>query len=278
MHDWMFEPGHDPLPLTLPEQPWTSDQGVAPWLSPLPAEDFETWLPMPQAKTDLGDVGPMFIEGDAHTIDDVIVPWRPYSGGGYYDGGGYSQGWDGHDTSQPWDRDPPPDTYDACEDRRADTIADQINNVIGSKPDSDRVEYGALIWRDDSGQLQFTNVTPGNNGHWVPPSAPTGGGFHSWSQVVGYVHSHPTQVYQNGQWIDVPPESRFDRPSSGDWQTADFYISQGASAENFTVYVSYNGQIKEFDSRMNTNQSRSTAPMAGHGIESGSYQPGASCP
>jgi len=261
MHDWMFEPGGELL--TLPEpQPYAPEDSS--WFAATPGgeDDWLVSLPTPSSLPDI----------------EVPPPPRP-TPGQFYNPGDYG-GWDGHDTSEPWVPEyppPPPDPYDACEDRRADTIAEQINNIIRSKPDSDRVEYGALIWRDDSGQLHYTEVTPGDNGQWVPPAPPAGGVFHSWSQVVGYVHSHPTQVYQGNEWVNVRPESHFDRPSSGDWRTADFFIAQGASLENFTVYVSYNGQIKEFDSRMNTNQSRSSAPMAGHGIESGTYQPGASC-
>jgi hypothetical protein len=145
-------------------------------------------------------------------------------------------------------------------------------------PDSNRIEYGSLIWRDNAGHLHYTTPTAGTNGQWNPPSAPTGNGFNTWSQVVGYIHSHPTEVYQNNQWITVPPESHYELPSSGDWDTADFYIRNGANAFEFSIYISHNGQVREFDLRSNTGESRNRNDQSpGHGIESGDYRPGTTC-
>lgn len=225
-------------------------------------------------------------DGEETEVDEIIVigdrdddPWgwqpgdplpNPDGGGEPPDYGGGDQG--GAET-------PPSDRpFSACEDRRADTLADEINNLIQQMPDVARTEYGALIWRDSAGMLHYSPVTPGTNGEWNPPQSPSAGGFSSWSQVVGFIHSHPTQVFLNGEWVSVPSESHFEQPSSGDWLTADFYISQGASANKFTIYVSYDGQVREYDSRSNTNQSCNplTHP-AGHGNESGDYTPGATC-
>lgn len=232
--------------------------------------------------------GPLFGAGDGEEteVDEIIVigerddddpwGWQPGDPIPNPDGNGEPPG---SGSGNEGTGTPPSDRpFSGCEDRRADILADEINNLIQQMPDIARTEYGALIWRDSLGVLHYSPITPGTNGEWNPPLTPAAGGFSSWSQVVGFIHSHPTQVLINGQWISVPPESHFEQPSSGDWLTADFYISQGASANNFTIYVSYDGQVREYDSRSNTNQSRNpqTHP-AGHGNESSDYTPGATC-
>lgn len=80
MHDWMFEPGPDPLSLTLAEQPGSPDPGTAGWLSHAPADDFETWLFETQPKGDFEDFGPMFLgeepppeDDGASELDEVVV-------------------------------------------------------------------------------------------------------------------------------------------------------------------------------------------------------------
>lgn len=242
--------------------------------------DDEFWTDVSQTTQSNGL--PPSGEDDVTELDPVVVIG---DGGGGSGGGGTGSGGPGGDglpgdhdeiDEDPGQLDRP---YDACEDRAADTLADKINDLIKSKPDSNRIEYGALIWRDADGQLHMTEVTPGNNDRWFPPSEPTGNGFDSWSQVVGYVHSHPTEVYRDGNWITVTPESHYERPSTGDWVYADSLIAREASANNFTIYVSYNGQVREYDSRSNTTQNRDiNIPMAGHGNESGDYSPGTNCP
>lgn len=202
--------------------------------------------------------------------------WYPPlpGGGGGGDGGGGGGGY----------QDPRPD-YDDCDDRASDTKAADINDEINDKPDSNTREYGALLYRDANGDIQRTRLLSGDNWSLTELAGllPADLGFDSWDQVVGLVHSHPTMnnvgTEANPIWLPSTPESHHDRPSSGDWVNADFYIRNGANEENFTLYISHDGVIKEYDAFDNKTESRDiTIPRGGHGAESGDYNPGATCP
>lgn len=178
--------------------------------------------------------------------------------------------------------------HDPCEDRQADTLAELLNAELNEKADKDRIEYGALIYRDENGDLQHSDLIPGENGLWtgMEGTTPEDFGMTSWSQVVGIFHHHPTEVYLESvnQWVDVTQsacsDSNFDLPSSGDWATVFSFINDNsASLNNFTIYVSFNGSIKEFDAIDNQLESRDPNDgRGGHGVESEDYDPGESCP
>lgn len=235
-----------------------------------PLVEVPVYVPPIDDTTDLGEI----------VVTGEVGPWwfngtRPpnVGGGGSGGGGSYDQAAMAafHQNRQ----------WDDCEDRRADTLAEQINREIQQKADRNRVEYGAIIWRDVNGDLQRTALLTGDNrsvtGFSQPPNMI---GFSDWSQVVAYVHSHPTEFNVAGTqtWLPVPDTANFDQPSRGDWRTADFYIGFQASLQNFSVYVSYNVQIKEFDSRHNVLESRDVnVPAGGSGTESGDYRPGTGC-
>lgn len=209
-------------------------------------------------------------------LGEIVVtgsPWRVAD----YNPGWYD--WDGYDTSQPepppW-QDPRP--HDACEDRRADTLAAQINSEIASQPDSARREYGALIWRDDDGNLHRTALRPGTNGSVPWPADPNEVGLDSYSRVVGMVHSHPSEVNLGTdaapQW--VPASHGWIH--GGDWAAADGWVRMhGLSFENFTMYIAYQGQMREYDYRDNLLVPRNAQTDSGS-VESGDYNPGQACP
>lgn len=213
---------------------------------------------------------------DETRVDDVIVTGTPPSGGGGYDPGWYD--WDGYDTSQPeppqW-QDPRP--YDACEDRRADSLADDINREIASQPDSGRREYSALIWRDDDGNLHRTRLVAGTNGSAPFPADPTELGIDSYSRVVGMVHSHPSEVNlgtdASPNW--VPASHGW--MHGGDWDVADDWVNNHRLSEaNFTMYISYQGQVREYDYADNRSVSRQELTDRGS-VQSGDYNPGQAC-
>lgn len=278
MHDWMFEPGHDPLTLTLPEQPWSPDLGTATWFPPAPADDFQTWPSAPDVKGDLSEFGPMFsdAEGGAHELDEVVVTGRRVEGfptavqitiGDHFELPSVEVGGAGG-----WS--PPPNPYDPCEDRAADTLAEQINDEIAAQPDSDRREYGALIWRDDAGNLHRTALVPGTNGQVDWPANPSVLGLDSYSRVVGMVHSHPTMVNLGGQWVFASHTGIH----GGDWAAADGWVTMhNLDQANFTMYISDRGIIREYDYADNTSNSRQADRDQGS-VESGDYNPGPSCP
>lgn len=95
MHDWMFEAGGEPL--TLPEpQPYAPED--APWFAATPGGE-DDWLTPLFTATRLPDI-------------DVPPPPRP-TPGEIYNPGDYG-GWDGHDTSEPWLPEYPPQDDDDC--------------------------------------------------------------------------------------------------------------------------------------------------------------------
>jgi len=282
MHDWVFEPGPDPLSLILAEQPGSPDPGTANWFPPTPADDFQIWLSETQPKGDIDDFGPMFIEGEsggdddgADELDEVVVTGSRIERfptavqvtiGDHFElpsievgGGGWS---------------PPPNPYDPCEDRAADTLADDINDEITRQPDSDRREYGALIWRDDAGNLHRAALVPGTNGQVDWPANPSVLGLDSYSRVVGMVHSHPTTVNLGGQWVSASHTGIH----GGDWAAADGWVTMhNLDQANFTMYISDRGAIREYDYADNTSNLRSERTDRGS-VESGDYNPGSSCP
>ena len=209
--------------------------------------------------------------GDSGWGDWGWGDWGDYGGGDGGGGGGHSP-------------DPRPD-YNDCQDRKADTIARDLNAELATKPDSNRIEYGALIYKDENGVLQRTELTGSSGDRWTGMEGkfPEDFGMTSWSQVVGIFHHHPTEVLQNGEWIDITDPvysaSNYDKPSSGDWLTTfDFINTNGANLDNFTIYVSFNGIVKEFDAFNNASESRNPNDASGgHGTESGDYRPGTQC-
>ena len=287
MHDWLFEPGPDPLSLNLAGQPGSPDPGAANWFPPAPADDFGSWLFGNQPKGDLDGFGPMFVEGEgegegddddggAHELDEVDVTGSRIERfptavqvtiGDVFElppvevgGGGWS---------------PPPNPYDRCEDRAADTLADDINDEITRQPDSDRREYGALIWRDDAGNLHRTALVPGTNDRVDWPADSSTLGLDSYSRVVGMVHSHPTMVdLGGGRWVSATHTGIH----GGDWAAADGWVTMhNLDRANFTMYISDRGTVREYVYADNTSNSRSVRTDRGS-VESGDYNPGSSCP
>lgn len=265
MDDWMLA-GIDPLPPTLPgEQPYAPEDGGAAWFQPT------------VAKGGFNDFGPMFVgaDEDPAELDEVVVTgsrdgWEflPLYDNGFdietpiYSGGG------GVETT-------PPNPYDPCEDRAADTLADDINDEIARQPDSDRREYGALIWRDDAGNLHRTALVPGTNDRVNWPADPSTLGLDSYSRVVGMVHSHPTMVdLGGGQWVSATHTGIH----GGDWAAADGWVTMhNLDRANFTMYISDRGTVREYDYADNTSNSRTARTDQGS-VGSGDYNPGSSCP
>lgn len=229
-------------------------------------------------------------DGDVTDLEDVVVigdrpdeddgGWQPGDpipnpdGGGDPPPGDGGGGGGGPPREQPTDR-----PHDACEDRAADTLADDINDEISRQPDSNRREYGALIWRDDAGNLHRTALVPGNNSNVPFPANSNELGIDSYSRVVGIVHSHPSEVNLGTDaapnW--VPASEGY--MHGGDWVAMDGWVSQNnLSINNFTVYISYQGQTREYDYADNRDPALRAALDSTGSQESGDYNPGATCP
>lgn len=213
-----------------------------------------------------------------HQVDDVIVnqprdedpdpdpydDWwetEPPGGGGAPPGGGTAGGGD-PPPPPPTD----PDPYSPCDDRKADELAEEARQRIANQPDSSTREYGFLIWRDAQGNLHLSNIIHGDNNALTglnPSSVPSDFGFSSWNQVVGIVHSHPEVRNVPGPngtttTVTVQPSDGHHLPNQDDWAWPDFFVSQHASAANFTQYIVHAGQVYEYDLRDNKVGSRQT--------------------
>ncbi|MDO1558001.1 hypothetical protein Q0812_00990 [Brevundimonas sp. 2R-24] len=264
MSDWWFEDGG-----------WRPHGLQDAWIdvnsplaeAPPPADPYAATAKSPAWTDD----GPQFSwndeDDDVTEVDGITVtgnPITPWDGGG--GGGGGGPGSPDSDVDQLDPNAPPlperPEGWSECDDRRADELARSIRDEIRNMPDSDRREYGALIYRDANGQLQRTTLMPGTNSGWTalnPASQPGDFGLTSWSQVVGVVHSHPTErEISPGVWVTVQPTDSHHLPNSGDWQWPDFMVSQGASSAMMRIYIVHGGDEYEYDMYQNTAGARQT--------------------
>lgn len=182
---------------------------------------------------------------------------------GDYDSSWYD--WDGYDSEQsPYVPSGPdrPDEWSECLDRRVDDLAELAANLINQLPDSDRVEYGYLIWQDGSGQLHLSSRISGDNHSLTglnPASVPSDFGFTSWDQVVGIVHSHPTlRERPDGSWVNIDSSDNHHLPNTGDWEWPDFFVEQGSEGDTFRQYILHDGALYEYDSYENQQGDRQT--------------------
>lgn len=245
--------------------------------------------PLESAGGKLPDISALFVADTQ--VDDIIITAE--GGGGWWDhfpynpwpttsGGGGGGGGD-PDTMQE------PEGYDRCQDREADALAAEINAEIAAQPDAARREYGSLIWKDASGALHRTPLIAGTNQrvNWGGALNPAQG-FTSFSQVVGVVHSHPTEIESEegaGDWHAPDSTDHFELIWAGDWRSADGFVfgdpqdpADDADWANFTMYISYQGEVREFDWWQNMLRSRDPISHPnGEGTESGDYDPDGTC-
>lgn len=219
--DWLFEgpAGHD-FPETDFDRPDGRDESLSDILQARRADltdplagfgggKLDLWAP--QRIADGGNPGDILVTGDRDKWWEDLFD-QPGGGGGSSGGGGGGGG-----------ELPPnePDLYDACDDRKSDSLAQSINDEIQGKPDKDTREYGALIWKDAAGNVHRTALVPGTNGRVPWPSDPGELGLDSYSQVIGMVHSHPTLVNLG---TDAQPNwvsASYTGIHGGDWVAAD---------------------------------------------------------
>lgn len=192
---------------------------------------------------------------------DIVVTANPGDDGGYYppmpgwDGGGDYGDWGGGgggdggggggDTGIPYSP-----GFDPAMDDRADALAAQLGAQIAAMPDADKYEYGALIWKDASGNLHTTTIERGTT-NTTPLGAMWGQvDFANGGQVVGVIHSHPT-LYNAGS-ADVPnwqPATQGGTLSSGDFdQMLDRAAGNvpGFDAANSRSYLVYGNVVSEY--------------------------------
>lgn len=181
--------------------------------------------------------------------------------------------------------DPYAGLYSACTDRKADIRADEVSTELAGKSDSNIREYGAIMWKDSAGNVHMTALFPGTvdaQGNrslpYLSDSFLASLGVPSVTQIVGVIHSHPTHYVGQGGGTGAlrNPADRADLPSHSDWYATRDLVVRGADASNLTVYISYQGTVKEFDQKDNWVTSHTSG--VGAGVESGDYNPGQTCP
>lgn len=241
--------------------------------------DDEFWTDVSQTTQSNGL--PPSGEDDVTELDPVVVIG---DGGGGSGGGGTGSGGPGGDglpgdhdeiDEDPGQLDRP---YDACEDRAADTLAQEINDEISRQYDSAWNEYGAFIWRDDDGNLHRTRLVPGNS-QFVPfPDDPTELGIDSYSRVVAVIHSHPTIENRGTDESPVWRAVTFGWIHGGDYsEFREFVTNNNIDRNNFSMYISWGGENREYDWSENSNSSLENSVDDEGFVESGDYNPGSTC-
>lgn len=161
------------------------------WLVPLSNEGEVTLPPLPPV------------------TPNTRTPGQVYNDGDY-------GGWDGHDTNAPWEQPPeqppedPPEEPNDCRDRAALKIQQEIKD----KPDDNRKEHIAIVYRDGNGVMQSSPAFAGSRGQANMAEVQTWMNANgvSVNQITALVHNHPRAVY--GTTSEDVAINRY--PSGGD--------------------------------------------------------------
>lgn len=144
-----------------------------------------------------------------------------------------------------------PAEWSDCDDYEIDYKARVAAFLIKALPDSARTEYGYLIWEDSSGNYHLSNLIVGDNNALTglnPTTTPSSLGFTSWDQVVGIIHSHPTErLLPDGTWITVPASANHHLPGIDDWAWPDFFAQQGTNDSMIRQYILHGSKLAEFE-------------------------------
>lgn len=134
-----------------------------------------------------------------------------------------------------------PSDFDHQQDNTVDNVAAQVANVLASMPNVATQEYGAVLWKDASGNVYSTSIVNGTStgisqAQWQTVWSQID--FANGGEIVGMLHSHPTSN-SNGQYL-----------SSGDFNhlmsVADGSQGSGYDSTNFRMYVLYNNNVSEY--------------------------------
>jgi len=198
---------------------------------------------------DLGDIGPVTPGGGGGGGGWDWGDWGDW--GDYGDGGGGSG-----DGGIPMP--PPPQT--PCElDAAKDSVAKSIESAIKAMPDWNEREYGALILRNSDGYIYIGDIARGETVAEAKARAAAAGeenfapetrfgsvpaGF----TVVGVVHSHPNEGYNNAE--DIENRYPSDYAGGGDYYNFEQLVGKDprfSSAAEFTQYIlGPDGTLREF--------------------------------
>jgi len=198
------------------------------------------------------------------TVEGVVVTGPTYEsdGGGAGGGGGWWEGLDLTDTITPGEGEPtcpmeqPPTTdeeLDEATDAKAKDVADFLSQF-----DLTTQEFGVLIYLDSNGVVRAGQVAVGTyedaSGEGRPIVQPDPTGIDSYTQIIGYVHNHPS--------YGGAPIASDNRPSSDDWAMMNALFNPpdgrpGADPGKFRHYIiGPDGVLREFkpEDQHNTSQ------------------------
>ena len=187
-----------------------------------------------------GQIERWFHRDEPLTIQQIIV--TGHRSGGGYGGGGYGggDGWNtyteedgGGDTIAPT----PPDLNCLTEaelnqlgpeEREAyevAVVAAKIAREIMAMPDKDKLEYGALIYRDTNGVITHTPLTKGGPVGVTPVTT----GLPDYGHMLAFIHSHTADTYTS-TGIKAYPTPNNGAGGEGDWFVFDWFVSEARKA------------------------------------------------
>lgn len=196
------------------------------------------------------------ISGGSQTVPEVVIvsdgdggdgggDWGDNGdwGDGGVDQGGDSGDWGGGTTPTTIY----PNNFDFAADKAADGLAKSLGQQIKIAPNSDKVEYSALIYKDASGNVLATRVEMGDVRSApidkLVSELPVG------SSIMAVVHSHPV-LYNAGsdQYPNWQPRVDGQYLSGGDFdQLIDHGTKDvGYDHTNYRSYLVYDDAVSEF--------------------------------
>lgn len=173
-------------------------------------------------------------------------------GGGSIWGGGYDTGVDysGGGGDMPSPGSAYPGAFDHALDDRIDALAAQIGAEIAAKPDADKYEYGAIIWKDANGNLHTTTIDRGTTNQAPTDKLWAQVDFAHGAEVVSILHSHPT-LYNAGS-VNHPNWQPATQASTLSAMDFDNLINRGSGSEagfdssNYRSYLVFGSSVTEY--------------------------------
>jgi hypothetical protein len=191
----------------------------------------ELWAAFEDVDGDGKEDEPIVVKGDRKVDDDSGGD----TGGGYGDGSypgepGSPEPGDGGGTNLDEQE------QNDCRDRKALEARDQID----ADSNENTKEHGIIIYRDANGVLQKSGLIEG--GYLDIPGTLVVAEINrlgiQFSQIVGWVHNHPTYSYGNAPELNRYPSGG--AVEGGDWNSAEWFVANGAggpNGANFALYI-----------------------------------------
>lgn len=191
---------------------------------------------------------------DGTVVDDIVVTGVRYPTAAYWNGsiimedceawGNFWAWWEspegGNMGNDPvFYQNAAPSNFNKAQDVRVDKFAQAVAANIMQKPNYDKVEYAAFVYKDASGNIKSTTIATGTNSgvdianimSEIPSNA----------TILALVHSHPAlHDYSNGAGTDYRTAPNADTLSSQDF---DGLLEMGAGGGRFGSGVDYRSYV-----------------------------------